>query len=193
MRVRVLREEKTHDEHRNHDDEHVCIAIAHHLPFSTFSASSSLSSCLKPLFPPSTDKDNLLLFFLLLLLRSIIIIIMFITLADSLKARSKRRAPSQLLLYTKSSKRERRVTQNPATEKGAIQNPAREKGGIQNPAREREELLKFQQEREKELLKIQQERERSYSKSSNLSGRQRHKRVREREREREIDSLMGGS
>ena len=160
MRVRVLREEKTHDEHRNHDDEHVCIAIAHHLPFSTFSASSSLSSCLKPLFPPSTDKDNLLLFFLLLLLRSIIIIIMFITLADSLKARSKRRAPSQLLLYTKSSKRERRVTQNPAGEKGGIQNPAREGGVIQNSAREREsELFKIQQERESELFKIQQERE----------------------------------
>ena len=36
----------------------------------------------------------------------------------------------------------------------------RERGVIQNPAREREELLKIQQEREREeLLKIQQERE----------------------------------
>ena len=42
----------------------------------------------------------------------------------------------------------------------------REIGLIQNPARESGELFKIQQERESELLKIQQERELTYSKSS---------------------------
>ena len=36
----------------------------------------------------------------------------------------------------------------------------RERGLIQNPAREREDLLKIQQQREKEFFKNQQQRER---------------------------------
>ena len=74
------------------------------------------------------------------------------------------------MTYSKSSKRERGRTQNPARERDDLfkiqqerertysKSSKRERGRIQNPAREREDLFKIQQEGE-DLLKIQQERE----------------------------------
>ena len=60
------------------------------------------------------------------------------------------------MTYSKSSKKEKGVIQNPATERMSYSKSSKkEKGVTQNPARKR-----------KELFKIQQERERSYSKSS---------------------------
>ena len=72
------------------------------------------------------------------------------------------------MTYSKSSKRKRELTQNPARESDELlkikqekamtysKSSKRERGVIQNPAREREEVFKIQQERERELFKIQQ-------------------------------------